>query len=94
MAPTRRLADCTVTSNQHLLFSCVPQVRQSTMLHPCAAHLAGVVLFSWIYQLLYGCVPAEFKSAFGPPHSRGSKENDKGAPIFNCPKSACRGFTT
>src|SRR5439155_13696486 len=28
----------------------------------------------------------------GSSHSRGSKENDTGAPIFNWPKSACRGF--
>jgi hypothetical protein len=44
-----------------------------------------------------GCLRA--RTTFGQVakfrcHSRGSKENDIGAPIFNWPKSACRGFRT
>jgi hypothetical protein len=44
-----------------------------------------------------GCLRA--RTTFGQVaefrcHSRESKENDAGAPIFNCPKSACRGFST
>ncbi len=38
--------------------------------------------------------PRRQPGCHGGSHNRGSKENDTGAPIFNWPKSACRGFRT